>query len=188
MKKPNNALFFIIDLIFIWALVYLDQYTKSLAVQYLKGKDPFPVIPDILELRYLEGGNKGGAFGILYGQRTFFIIVAAVFLIAMLICLIRIPAVKKYRVLRFFICLISAGAVGNAIDRVNQGSVVDFIYISYINFPIFNVADIYVTVSAFALAVLILFVYKEEDLDMKKANEFKVHSSMIVDPGKDKDE
>jgi len=179
MRKPNRALFLTIDIILIALLVYIDQYTKQLATLYLKGKDPYVIIPDVLLLQYLEGGNKGGAFGIFYGQRVFFIVIAVVFVIAMLIALIRIPPVKKYRVLRFFLAAITAGAVGNAIDRVLEGSVVDFIYVVYINFPIFNVADIYVTVSSFALAVLILFVYKDEDLNMKKANDIKVHSSMI---------
>ena len=104
-------------------------------------------------------------------------------MVFMLIALIRLPATGKYRLLRFFICMITAGAVGNFIDRLQNGFVVDFIYIIYIQFPIFNVADIYVTVSAFALAILILFVYKEDDLNMKKANDPKLHlhSSMIKD-------
>lgn len=58
-----------------------------------------------------------------------------------------------------------AGAVGNMIDRVFRKYVVDFIYFSLINFPVFNVADIYVTVAAFMLVVLILFFYQEEDLN-----------------------
>ena len=57
-----------------------------------------------------------------------------------------------------------SGAIGNFIDRMIRGFVVDFFYFSLIDFPIFNVADIYVTVSFVVLAVLILFVYKEEDL------------------------
>ena len=177
--KQRKPLFVFLDIILIAVLVLLDQYTKKLATLYLKGKDPIVLIPDILELMYLDGGNKGGAFGIFYGQKYLFIGIAAVFFIAMILALIKLPTISKYRVLRFFICAISAGAVGNVIDRIMQGYVVDFIYIVYINFPIFNVADIYVTVSSFALAILILFVYKEEDLDMKKANDIKVHSSMI---------
>lgn len=60
---------------------------------------------------------------------------------------------------------VGAGAVGNMIDRVFRKYVVDFIYFSLINFPVFNVADIYVTVAAFMLVVLILFFYQEEDLN-----------------------
>ena len=181
MKKSERILFLIIDIVFGAALVFLDQYTKKLATIHLMDKEPYPIIDGVLVLQYLEGGNRGGAFGILNGQRNFFIFIGVVFLLLMLIALIRIPATKKYRLLRFFICLISAGALGNLIDRVKTGSVVDFIYVVYINFPIFNVADIYVTVSSFALAIMILFVYKEDDLNMKKANDPKLnyHSSMI---------
>ena len=60
--------------------------------------------------------------------------------------------------------LIAAGAIGNMIDRIRFDYVVDFIYFVLINFPIFNVADIYVTVSTVILVILLLFVYKEEDL------------------------
>lgn len=186
MNRTERISALILDLILGAVLVFIDRYTKILATEKLMGKEAFPIIKDVLVLQYLEGGNRGGAFGILYGQRAFFIVIAAVFIILMLLALIRIPATKKYRILRFFIVMISAGAVGNVIDRVQTGSVVDFIYIIYIHFPIFNVADIYVTVSAFALAILILFVYKEDDLNMKKANDprLHLHSSMI----KEKDE
>jgi signal peptidase II len=60
---------------------------------------------------------------------------------------------------------IAAGAIGNLIDRVRLDYVVDFFYFSLINFPIFNVADIYVTFAAVVLVILLLFVYKEEDLE-----------------------
>ena len=68
-------------------------------------------------------------------------------------------------VMRILIVLIGAGAVGNFIDRIRQGYVVDFFYFSLINFPIFNVADIYVTAAAFLLIFLCLFYYKEEDFE-----------------------
>ena len=58
----------------------------------------------------------------------------------------------------------SAGAVGNMIDRISQGYVVDFLYFKLINFPIFNVADCYVTIAAACLVILIMFYYKDEDM------------------------
>ena len=61
--------------------------------------------------------------------------------------------------------LVFAGAWGNCIDRLSHGYVIDFFYFILIDFPIFNVADIYVTVAAFVLVILLLFYYKEEDLD-----------------------
>ena len=71
---------------------------------------------------------------------------------------------RRYIWLELCVTFLCSGAIGNMIDRIGQGFVVDFLYFKLINFPIFNVADIYVTVSAFVLMVLTRFVYKEEDL------------------------
>ena len=65
---------------------------------------------------------------------------------------------------------IAAGGIGNMIDRIRLDFVIDFIYFCLINFPIFNVADVYVTVSAIVVIVLILFVYKDSDLEIIKTN------------------
>lgn len=77
----------------------------------------------------------------------------------------KIPEEKHFVPLKACLYFVGAGAVGNMIDRVFRKYVVDFIYFSLINFPVFNVADIYVTVAAFMLVVLILFFYQEEDLN-----------------------
>ena len=75
------------------------------------------------------------------------------------------PREKKYLYLDYIIVLVVAGAIGNHIDRVINNYVVDFIYFSLINFPVFNIADCYVTVSMILLLILILFYYKDEDLE-----------------------
>ena len=72
---------------------------------------------------------------------------------------------RKYLPLRICAVLIVGGAFGNCIDRIRLNYVVDFFYFKLIDFPIFNVADIYVTVAAFLLVILILVYYKEEDLE-----------------------
>ena len=72
---------------------------------------------------------------------------------------------RYYAILEILLVLIASGAVGNMIDRVQFNYVVDFFYFKLIDFPIFNVADIYVTVSAILIMLLILFYYKEEELD-----------------------
>ncbi|MCR4890599.1 MAG: signal peptidase II [Lachnospiraceae bacterium] len=179
MKPVFRFRYIIIDFILIAGFLFLDQYTKNLAVLYLKGNKPIPIIRDFLVLEYLE--NRGAAFGMLQNQKVFFLLIGTVFVALMIFALFRLPTTRKYRILRFFICLITAGAAGNLIDRAMLDYVIDFIYVIYIHFPIFNVADIYVTVSAAALLILLLFVYKEEDLDMKKARNPKVHSSMRRD-------
>ena len=115
----------------------------------------------------------------LQNQKYFFIIVGVIFLIVIFTALIKVPVYNKYRLMRFCLCMISAGAIGNLYDRVTLNYVIDFIYFVYINFPIFNVADCYVTISTAILLILFIFVFREDDLNMKKANTPKIHSSMI---------
>lgn len=144
-------------------LVLLDQVTKWAARAFLKGKEAVPLLKDIFELYYLE--NRGSAFGLLQGKRVFFIIMAVFILIVVPYIYIKIPFEKHFCYLHIVAILFLSGAVGNAIDRVFHGYVTDFFYFSLIDFPVFNVADIYVTVGASALIVLLLFYYKEEDLE-----------------------
>ncbi len=152
----------IIDLIFAILLVISDQYTKAWAVVNLKDKPAIPIIPGILELNYLE--NKGAAFGMLQNQRIFFVFVAVVILACIVYILIKAPCTRRYVILHILLSLIAGGAVGNMIDRVSLNYVVDFIYFKVIDFPIFNFADIYVTVATAVLIIILLFVYKENDL------------------------
>ena len=152
-------------------LVLLDQITKKLAVLKLKDQEPFILIKNVFQLYYLE--NRGAAFGILQGKRTIFIILTVIVLVFMAYCYIKLPYAAKFLKLRIVIVLIASGAVGNCIDRSLHGYVVDFFYFNLINFPIFNVADIYVTCSAVLLVILILFVYKEQDItDLMKSLRF----------------
>jgi signal peptidase II len=142
-------------------LVLLDQATKLAAVSALKDGGPYVLIPGVFQLQYLE--NRGAAFGLLQNARIFFLAVTLIALAAVIYVLVRLPLKRKYIVLRFLMVLIAAGAVGNMIDRVFLGFVRDFLYFSLIDFPIFNVADIYVTCATILLILLLLFYYKEED-------------------------
>lgn len=186
MSKKKRVVFFLFDMILIGVLVLADRYTKMLAVDHLKGRQPYELIPDVFEFRYLE--NRGAAFGMLQDQRELFIAVGAIFLLVILYFLIRVPCTKKYHALRICMVMIAAGAIGNLYDRITLNYVIDFLYFVYIDFPIFNVADIYVTVSAALLVVLFVFIYKDEDLDMKKANKVKIHSSMVELPESSEEE
>ena len=145
-------------------LVAADQITKWMAVLHLKNQQPKVLINNVFELYYLE--NRGAAFGIFQGKRIAFLIITIVILAFLAYCFWNIPYTTKFTALRCIIVLIGAGAVGNFIDRMSNGYVVDFFYFKLINFPIFNVADIYVTLSAIFLAILLLFRYKEEDLNV----------------------
>ena len=145
-------------------LIFLDQFTKYLAVQHLKDQMPVVLWKNVFELSYLE--NRGAAFGIFQGKQWPLIIFTVIVLILIIyFYLMRIPAEKHFGLLNGIAILFFAGAIGNFIDRVTQRYVVDFFYFKWIDFPVFNVADIYVTVTMILLLILILFFYKEEDLD-----------------------
>lgn len=159
MKYKTGLL--IIDALCLIIFTALDQFTKYLAVLYLKGKPDIPIIKNVLVLQYLE--NKGAAFGMLQNQKIFFIFVEAVILFVIAFALFKTPPHRKYNLMHVILVLIASGAVGNMIDRIAQDYVVDFIYIIWIDFPIFNLADIYVTLATAAFALAVLFYYKEED-------------------------
>ena len=139
------------------AAVVADQLTKELAYRNLKlsGKGFVTLIPGVLELRYLE--NRGAAFGMLQNRLPLFILFAAAVSLAAIICYIRVPDIRRYLALRVCMAGLTAGAVGNLIDRI---------YISLIHFPIFNVADICVSLSAGLLLILMLFVYRDGELEI----------------------
>ncbi|MBD5460415.1 MAG: signal peptidase II [Lachnospiraceae bacterium] len=160
MHRIKDKMFLIFLLIFA-ILLAADQYTKYLAVAHLKGSDSIKLIDGVLELHYVT--NTGAAWSLLEGKKYILLIMGVVILAALLFCLLKIPDHKKYNILYYLAGATAAGAVGNMIDRVHYGYVVDFIYFSLIDFPVFNVADICITVSVIILGVVILFVYKEDD-------------------------
>lgn len=154
---------YITALISIVVLVCIDQFTKYLVVGHLKDRPAYVLIRNIFQLEYLE--NRGAAFGILQNQRVFFYISVLLITAAVIWFYSKVPMERKYLPLRICAVLIVSGAFGNCIDRIRLNYVVDFFYFKLIDFPIFNVADIYVTVAAFLLVILILVYYKEEDLE-----------------------
>lgn len=145
------------------ALIAFDQWTKRLAFDGLRVNGPIVLIDGIFELLYSE--NRGAAFGILQGKQWFFLLVAAAVVIVVALFLAKMPSERRYYPLFACMVLLVSGAVGNVIDRLMRGFVVDFLYFSLIDFPIFNVADCYVVVAAFGLILLTGFFYKDEELD-----------------------
>lgn len=143
-------------------LLAIDQLTKLAAVRHLKGEPAVSLIPGVLELSFLE--NAGAAFGLFRNMQWGFVLFALIISGVSMLCLLRISAGRRFAPLRAVCALICAGALGNMLDRIAGGKVIDFIYISLINFPIFNLADIYVTVSCVLLLILLFFVYSEEEL------------------------
>ena len=143
-------------------MIAADQLTKYVAVKDLKGTAPREIIPGLLGLSYVE--NRGMSFGLLQGQRWLFVAVTVVICLFLIYVYFRIPEKKRFNALSVCILFIFSGAVGNFIDRVRQGYVVDFLELKFMSFPVFNIADCYITWTAVILACLLLFYYKEEEL------------------------
>ena len=163
----SAAFYWILAAISIVILTVLDQITKILAVSHLRNQPDVICIPGVLKLRYLE--NRGMAFGMLEGKIPVFIILCLLFFCAFFYFYMRVPKQPYYLPLILSSIFMVSGALGNFTDRVFRGYVVDFIYFSLIDFPTFNVADIYVTCGITVMVFLMFFRYKEEnDFDFLK--------------------
>ena len=156
-KNTQAALFAAVTLV----AAVLDQLSKRWALANLGDHEPVPLIPGILEFLRIE--NRGAAFGILQGRMEFFYLITAVVAAGIIYVIFKLPEERKFLPLLVTLAFLLAGAAGNLIDRAFRQSVVDFIYFKPIDFPVFNVADIYVTCSTFALVLLILRFYEDED-------------------------
>lgn len=154
--SKTNIMYFIMFVL----LTFIDQWSKLAAFRYLQGQS-ITLIPNVLELRYLE--NKGAAWGIMQNQTGLLLAITAVVLVVIGYAFYRIPSTKHFGLFRFCLVLLSAGALGNFIDRIFHHYVVDFIYFSLIDFPVFNFADCLVCISAVMILYCLLFKYKDED-------------------------
>lgn len=125
--------------------------SKMAVISVSKGQPSVSLIPGVLELHYLYPENRGIAFGMFQGSVLFFAIVSVLFLGVILYAWIRIPKERFYLPLLTIATVLAAGALGNFIDRFFRGYVIDFIYFSLIDFPVFNLADVYVVVSGIFL-------------------------------------
>ena len=159
----NKKILYIIDTILVFILLAIDQFTKYLAVNKLMDKPAFVIINKVLEFDYLE--NRGVAFGMMQNQKWFILLTTFILLSVVLFLLLRLPENKKYTVLHFVFTAIVAGGIGNMIDRLRLGYVIDFISFVLIDFPTFNVADCYIVCATIVLFIMFIFVYKEKDLD-----------------------
>ncbi|MBR2526923.1 MAG: signal peptidase II [Blautia sp.] len=140
-------------------LAALDQRLKAFAVHSLKGRPGIVLIPGILELGYVE--NKGMAFGLLQGKSLALAVVSLLFVGFAVWLFIVIPSGKKSIPFLASVILLAAGALGNMVDRLRLGYVIDFISFCLIRFPLFNLADCCVVTGAVSLAVELLFFDRE---------------------------
>lgn len=160
MKRLKYLVLFI-------GLLFLDQATKYLARAAFMDGSSQPMIPKVLRLVYHE--NDGAAWGLFSGKASLLSLITLISVIALIYCFFKLPSDKKYWPIRMIIVVIAAGAIGNnLLDRIIHGYVMDFIYFELIDFPVFNVADMYIVVGTALFALLILVKYKEEDFEFMK--------------------
>ena len=133
-------------------LIVIDQISKWYALSYLKDIDTIPIIQNVFHLTYVE--NRGAAFGMLQNNQWIFIIVATIASIAGLYYL---HTKKIHTIGRIGILLIISGAIGNLIDRIRLGFVVDYFDFKIIWEYVFNIADVFVVLGTILLCVYILF-------------------------------
>lgn len=148
------------------AVAVLDQLVKLLVVANIPLGGTVPAIPGLFHLTYLQ--NTGAAFSMLEGQRTFFLILTLLFLAAVVLC-----AVKKWldRPYLWILAAITGGAIGNLIDRMAFGYVVDMIELEFMQFAVFNVADMFITCGAVVLAVYALLIDRTDGKKKEKPDD-----------------
>ena len=142
-------------------ILVLDQITKFIIASSMKVGDSFEVIANFLNIT--SHRNDGAAWGILSGKMSFFFIITIIILVVLIVFYIK--EAKNNLLMQIAISLLFAGALGNFIDRVLHGEVVDFVdtYIFGYNFPIFNVADSSLTIGVLLIIIALLTDMKKEE-------------------------
>lgn len=138
-------------------IIVLDQLTKYGAVKFLKNSKPIMIIKDFLYFSYVE--NSGAAFGILQNKRTFFVLITSIVIIIILFFLIR-NFYYLNKSMKVSLIMLIAGAIGNLIDRIRFGYVVDFISFHFkggYEFPVFNIADSFIVISTIFIIYMVFF-------------------------------
>ncbi|MBE5945871.1 MAG: signal peptidase II [Lachnospiraceae bacterium] len=164
MKENKKTIkIYTVPIIIIGLLTALDQLTKFMITSSFELYESRPVIKNVLSFTYIQ--NRGVAWGMFQGKRVIFLILTAIILLLCFYIYSNIANNPKYCILRANMIILMSGALGNMIDRIKLGYVVDFFEAKFIDFPIFNVADIYVVVSMIMIFILIIFKYSNEEFD-----------------------
>ncbi|HNW39236.1 MAG TPA: signal peptidase II [Candidatus Omnitrophota bacterium] len=137
-------------LIIVSSVILLDQITKFLAVRFLQLSVPVPLIKNFLNLTLVY--NRGAAFGLFQNQFFWFVLVS---LFAIGLIFLNLKNKNNSIILKVSLSLILAGAIGNFIDRLRFGFVIDFIDLRV--WPVFNIADSVITIAALVLTWELLF-------------------------------
>lgn len=190
MKKIGRIL---VPLVSILCIVGLDQLVKYLTIHYLSDGREVKVLGEALVLTYVQ--NRGMAWGLFQNGQVIFAILTPIAIAAVVFLYVRTPWEIEYRPIRIAEVMLVGGAIGNLIDRIFRydpedgslfhGYVVDMIYLKAIHFPVFNVADIFVTLSFVAMMLLLLFVYNDEEFNKCFGNFPQKVKTITIGPEKE---
>ncbi len=151
-------------------IVFLDQLSKRLVLQYIRPEYTYPrskpFLPGVLDFTYRT--NTGGGWSILDGpnERWILLTVSTVGLLCLFVFLVGVPKTPKF--MNYAIAMMFGGGVGNMIERVGAGYVIDFLEIRLFSFPTFNIADCFISVGALLLFVWLLFDIGREKRAVKE--------------------
>lgn len=164
-KANHSSRFYLLLAAITGLIICLDQWTKALVTEKVALHEELPSIFGIFHITHTE--NDGAIWGILSGQTWLFILIMIIFLAALLLMIWRRWVTKKFELI--CLSLIAGGGIGNMIDRVAYGKVTDMIEFDFVSFPVFNVADCFITIGCAALMIYLLFF----DHSIRKASEKK---------------
>ncbi|MCT1403052.1 signal peptidase II [Paenibacillus sp. p3-SID867] len=136
----------------------VDQFIKWCVAAFMDIGQKIPLISGFIQLTSIR--NRGAAFGILQNQRLFFIVVTTIVLIGIIFYLYKIH--RKQKVLAYALALIFGGALGNFVDRALHGEVVDMLEFTFINYPVFNMADVFIVTGVVLVMINTLRVSRTE--------------------------
>lgn len=153
----------IITVISFVLLVSFDQIAKYFCFHYLKQVDTIEILSGILNFTYVE--NRGAAFGMMQGARWFFVIFTIILVGVMMVFYKKLSNTTIHKMMKISLVLIISGAIGNWIDRLFLGYVIDFLHVQFIEFPVFNLADIYVVCGTILFSILYLFFDSEQEAE-----------------------
>ena len=158
------------------AVIGLDQLTKWLTVVNLAEYESFPLWQDVLHFTYVK--NTGMAFGMLKDHRWVFMVFSTIAIVALIIYLFRFRPESRW--MQVSMAMIIGGGIGNMIDRVFLGYVVDFIDVTLINFAVFNIADSFVCVGA-GIMILCLVLDLIKEIKLEKAQKAEEQNNADVE-------
>jgi len=153
---------YIAGILGVFLLVVIDRFTKYIAVSALEPLEDKSItfIKGFMDFTLIK--NTGAAFGMLEGARWFFIFLTIIVISVIVYYYRKMPIDKNYNIMRGALVFISAGAIGNFIDRILNGNVTDFLEFTFFPFPVFNVADIFVVLGTSVLAYMMLFKIEDK--------------------------